>query len=149
MECAPIGFVRSPVTEAVDTDWGSVLSELVIDERYVPGLRGIDSFSHIVVVFQMHESTWNPATDLVRRPQGRSDMPPVGIFAQRAKHRPNPIGTTTVRLVGVKGNTLSVQGLDAINGTPILDLKPYFPQYDRVKEPSIPDWVDRLMEGYF
>ena len=148
LDCGPIGFVKSTVTEAVDQEWGSVLSELVIDEGYAPGLTGISSFSHIIVVFQMHESTWDPATDLVRRPQGRSDMPLLGIFAQRARHRPNPIGITAVRLLGVNGNILSVQGLDAINGTPILDVKPYFPQYDRVETPSLPDWVGRLMAGY-
>ena len=124
-------------------------SEVVIDEQYALGLKGIDSFFHIIVVFEMHKSSRNAETDLVRRPQGRPDMPLVGIFAQRAKDRPNPIGVTTVRLLAVKGSTLSVQGLDAISGTPVLDVKPYFPQYARVIDPHVPDWVDDLMVGYF
>jgi tRNA (adenine37-N6)-methyltransferase len=145
----PIGIVKSPVKEGVDTDWGKVISEIHIDSKFADGLRGIDSFSHIIVVFEIHKSTWTPASDLVRRPQGRTDMPLIGIFAQRAKHRPNPIGITSVRLLGLKGNILVVQGLDAIDETPVLDIKPYFPQFDRVAEPQTPEWVDRLMTDYF
>lgn len=149
MDCRPIGTVVSPVMEGVDRGWGDVLSEIVVDPALADGLKGLESFSHIIVVFAMHKSTWTAGTDLVRRPQGREDMPYLGIFAQRAKHRPNPIGITRVRLLGVKGNVLSVQGLDAIDGTPVLDVKPYFPQYDAAPDARIPEWVDRLMSGYF
>lgn len=97
----------------------------------------------------MDRSSFDPESDLVRRPQGRSDMPEVGIFAQRAKHRPNPIGITAVELIKVVGNVLTVKGLDAIDGTPILDLKPYYPEYDRILEPTVPEWVNRLMKNYF
>ena len=97
----------------------------------------------------MHKSSFAPETDLVRRPQGRSDMPESGIFAQRAKHRPNPIGVTAVELVSVHGNVVTVKGLDAIDGTPVLDIKPYFPVYDRVEKAFVPEGVHRLMIGYF
>jgi tRNA-Thr(GGU) m(6)t(6)A37 methyltransferase TsaA len=113
MNCGPIGFVKSPVKEGVNEGWGRVVSEIRLDKKLEEGLRGIADFSHIIVVFEMHKSTWNPATDLVRRPQGRSELPPVGIFAQRAKHRPNPIGITAVKLLGVEKNVLKVGGLDA------------------------------------
>ena len=149
MDCTPIGTVTSPVKEGVDSGWGTVVSEIHIREEYSGGLAGLESFSHIVVVFGMHQSTWTPASDLVRRPQGREDMPSVGIFAQRAKHRPNPIGVTAVRLLGIDGNLVRVRGLDAIDGTPILDLKPYFPQFDRIADPLTPEWVERLMSDYF
>ena len=149
MNCNPIGRVESPVTEGVDVGWGGVISEIHIDKQYADGLKGIESFSHILVIFDMHQSTWSPSNDLVRRPQGRADMPYTGIFAQRAKHRPNPIGVTSVRLLGVEDGVLRVQGLDAIDGTPVLDIKPYFPQYDRVTDSHTPEWVDRLMSGYF
>jgi tRNA (Thr-GGU) A37 N-methylase len=76
-------------------------------------------------------------------------MPEIGIFAQRAKHRPNPIGLTAVRLLSVAGNVLTVRGLDAIDGSPVLDIKPYFPAFDRVDDANAPEWVGRLMEGYF
>jgi tRNA-Thr(GGU) m(6)t(6)A37 methyltransferase TsaA len=149
MEYEKIGIVRSPVKEGVDENWGSVISEIHIKEKYAGGLRGIDSFSHIIVVFEMHRSTWSPDSDLVRRPQGRSDMPLTGIFAQRAKHRPNPIGITTVKLLAVQENILTVQGLDAIDETPVLDIKPYFPQFDLASGLRYPEWVDRLMKNYF
>jgi len=144
-----IGRVESPVTETVDEDWGRVESEIIVDERYAAGLTGIDGFSHALVVFYMHKATFKPETHLVRRPQEREDMPMLGIFAQRAKHRPNPIGVTAVEVLGVKNNRLMVRGLDAIDGTPVLDVKPYFPIYDARGGAKVPSWVGRLMEDYF
>lgn len=76
-------------------------------------------------------------------------MPLVGIFAQRAKDRPNPIGITAVSLLSVTSDSVFVRGLDAIDGTPVLDLKPYYPQYDCMDGAIVPEWVVRLMEGYF
>lgn len=76
-------------------------------------------------------------------------MPEVGIFAQRAKDRPNPLGITAVSIVRVESGVLVVRGLDAINGTPVVDVKPYYPAYDRVMNAAVPEWVNRLMEGYF
>lgn len=149
MNLDPIGWVRSPATEGVDENWGAVVAEIHVAESLAAGLRGIEQFSHLLVVFYMHQATFDPATDLVRRPRGRADLPEVGIFAQRAKHRPNPLGLTAVRLLGVAGAVLRVQGLDALDGTPVLDLKPYFPAFDRVADAVTPAWVDRLMAGYF
>jgi tRNA-Thr(GGU) m(6)t(6)A37 methyltransferase TsaA len=149
MNVEPIGIVRSPVREGVDKDWGRVIAEIHLSGHLAPGLAGLEQFSHIVVVFFIHQSSFDPKTDLVRRPQGRSDMPEVGIFAQRAKHRPNPIGVSAVKLISVRDNILTVRGLDAIDGTPVLDIKPYFPSFDRVEEPSVPEWVGRLMVDYF
>ena len=76
-------------------------------------------------------------------------MPLVGIFSQRAKDRPNPIGLTSVKIIDVDKDFLLVEGLDAINGTPVLDIKPYYPQYDRIDDPIIPEWVTCLLESYF
>ena len=73
----------------------------------------------------------------------------IGIFAQRAKHRPNPIGVTAVSLVGIRDNVIEVRGLDAIDGTPVLDIKPYYPAYDKVAQAHVPEWVTRLMQNYF
>ena len=149
MNIEPIGTVKSPVTEAGDEGWGGVVSEIHLQESLSAGLQGIEQFSHIIVIFFMHQSTFDLAADLVRRPRERPDMPLVGTFAQRAKHRPNPIGITTVHLIEVKGNVLKVKGLDAIDGTPVLDIKPYVPAFDSVPNARIPQWVERLMEGYF
>jgi tRNA-Thr(GGU) m(6)t(6)A37 methyltransferase TsaA len=149
MDMKPIGHVKSPEAEPIDEHWGDVLSEIHLDDALAPGLRGLEQFSHIIVIFLMHQSTFDPDAHLVRRPQGRTDMPELGIFAQRAKHRPNPIGVTAVELIAVEGHVIRVRGLDAIDGTPVLDIKPYFPAFDRVAHPVVPEWVDRLMGGYF
>lgn len=144
-----IGSVRSPVKESIETGWAEVVSDLVLEPRFAGGLRGIEKFSHVLVVFLMHQALFDPGTDLVNRPAGRDDMPEIGIFAQRARHRPNPIGTSAVRLESVKGNVLTVRGLDAIDGTPLLDIKPYVPEFDRIESPVVPEWAQRLMRGYF
>lgn len=143
----PIGHVASDVDSPVDEGWGKVESRIVIREDLVPALLGLEQFSHILVVFWMHHAP--PVSVLQRRPQGREDMPEMGLFSQRSRHRPNPIGITAVSLTGVAGNELLVRGLDAINGTPVLDIKPYYPAYDSRPEARVPEWVGRLMADYF
>ncbi len=145
----PIGYVKSPITQLSDQAWGQVIAEIHVDAALTAGLGGLDQFSHVVVVFLMHQATFDATHDLVRRPPGRADMPELGIFAQRAKHRPNPIGVTAVELVKVENNVLTVRGLDAIDGTPVLDIKPYFPVFDQADSAQVPEWVNRLMAGYF
>ena len=149
MNLEPVGVVRAPVSAQVDEKWGDVVSEIHLVEPLAAGLLGIDTFSHVLVLFFMHEAAFDPAADLVRRPRGRADLPDVGIFAQRAKHRPNPIGLTAVRIVGREGNVLRVQGLDAIDGTPVLDIKPYVPVFDRVDGAVTPAWLNEIMKDYF
>ncbi len=149
MNLEPIGVVKSPVKEPIDENWRQVIAEIHLNDLLAPGLKGLDRFSHIIVVFFMHQSSFAPATDLVRRPQERADMPEVGIFAQRAKHRPNPIGITVVELIEVRGSVLVVRGLDAINGTPVLDIKPYVPVFDSRPTAVVPMWIERLMQKYF
>jgi len=145
----PIGRVESPVIEQRDADWGCVVSRVVLEPAYADGLRGLGEFSHALVVTYLHQAAFDAAKDLVRRPRGLASMPEVGIFAQRAKDRPNPIGVTAVRITGVGAGWVDVAGLDAIDGTPVLDLKPYFPQYDLVPDARVPAWVGALMDGYF
>ena len=145
----PIGVVRSGATQPVDEGWASVESRIVLEPEYRPGLRGLGDFSHVVVVAWLHLAAFDPARHLVRRPRGLAEMPELGIFAQRAKDRPNPLGITVVRLVAVDETGLSVRGLDAIDGTPIVDLKPYFPEFDSAADARVPPWVPRLMRGYF
>ena len=149
MNLEPIGVVKSPVKEPTDENWGQVIAEIHLDDSLAPGLKGLDRFSHIIVVFFMHQSSFAPATDLVRRPQERVDMPEAGIFTQRAKHRPNPIGITAVELIEVRGSVLVVKGLDAIDGTPVLDIKPYVPSFDSRPTAVVPMWIERLMVNYF
>ncbi len=149
MNIEPIGIVRSPVKEPVDEQWGRVVAEVEVNATLAAGLKGIEQFSHVIIVFFMHRYTFDLAGDLIRRPQERADMPEVGIFAQRAKHRPNPIGITTVELLQLRGNVLIVRGLDAIDGTPVLDIKPYVPAFDARSNAAVPRWITKLMENYF
>jgi tRNA-Thr(GGU) m(6)t(6)A37 methyltransferase TsaA len=149
MNLDPIGVVRNGVTDTRDEEWGRVVSEIQLRPELADGLRGLEPFSHVVVVFFMYEARFDAATHLTRRPRDRPDMPLVGIFAQRARHRPNPIAITTVELKRIEGGSLFVRGLDAIEGTPVLDVKPHVPAFDSPHGPRVPEWINRLMEGYF
>ena len=148
MECKIIGTVKSPVTEAVDMNWGEVISEIVLEPEYAPGLLGLEDFSHLMVLTFLHEAEYKPEKHLRRHPQERQDMPLLGIFAQRARHRPNRIGVTAVEIVEVTDSSVKVRALDAIDGTPVIDIKPYVPVYDK-KDATIPEWMEKMMKGYF
>lgn len=144
-----IGYIKTLISQKVDHNWGENCSEIVIHEDLADGLKGLTDFSHIIVVFHLNEAKFIKENHLVRKPQGRKSMPDIGIFAQRGKDRPNPIGITAVKLISVNRNIISVRGLDAINGTPVLDIKPYYPQYDLKSDAQVPDWVNILMKDYF
>ncbi len=149
MEVNPIGTVFNGVRDAVDANWGDVVSEVRLAPEFASGLVGLEAFSHAVIVFLMHEARFSVGQHLIRHPQERSDMPLVGIFAQRARHRPNPIGITTVAIERVEGGSVYVRGLDAISGTPVLDIKPHVSAYDSPAATGEPEWIRELMRGYF
>ena len=144
----PIGVVRNEAEERKDVSWGDDISSSVLDEQYAPGLEGLDGFSHAIILFYLEQAKFDREKHLQRRPRNRDDMPLAGIFAQRGKDRPNRIGITSVKIVSVSEGSLVVKGLDAVDGTPVLDIKPYYPAYDK-RDASVPAWVDRLMEQYF
>lgn len=144
-----IGKVINNVNDLVDDNWGNVESLIEINPEYENGLKNITDFSHAIIIFYMDKAEFNADTDLVRRPRGRKDLPEYGIFSQRAKHRPNPIGITTVEIVKSDKNILTVKGLDAVNETPVIDIKPYFKVFDNVKDSKQPEWVDDIMQDYF
>lgn len=148
MECITIGKVESPIKEPVDVNWGNVISEIVLDQEYAPGLLGLEQFSHLIVLTVLHMAEYKPEKHLRRRPQDREDMPLLGIFAQRARHRPNRIGVTSVEIIEVNERRVKVRALDAVDGTPVIDIKPYVPVYDR-KDATIPEWMDKMMKDYF
>ena len=149
IEFKPIGVVSNRVLEPVDEKWGSITSRLNISPEFANGIVGLGQFSHAVVITCLNKAEFNLKKHLVRRPRSLESMPDVGIFSQRSKDRPNRIGVTSVKIVAVGDGYLDVNGLDAINGTPILDIKPYYPHYDCVQDAVVPDWVDRLMHDYF
>jgi len=145
-----IGTVKCTVTEMSQGGWAKVDSEIHLDPQYAPGLQGLGGFSHAIVVFMLDRAQgFDPAKQLLRKPRGMEDLDAVGVFAQRTKFRPNPLGVTAVRLLGIAGNVVKVRGLDALDGTPVLDIKPYVPAFDRVDDARLPPWVAHMMEGYF
>lgn len=146
-----IGVVASPRREPLDDDWGDVVSTITLDaDRFgAEVLAGLSDFSHIDVVFvfdQVDESKVNLGA---RHPRNRNDWPLVGIFAQRAKARPNRLGVTTCELVSVDGISVEVRGLDAIDGTPVLDIKPHVIEFGPRTEVVQPQWISELMEHYW
>jgi tRNA (adenine37-N6)-methyltransferase len=147
----PIGRVSSPRTEPLDDDWDAVPATITLDaDRFTPdALAGLDEFSHVEVVFVFDRVDPDSVQTAARRPRGNPDWPLVGIFAQRGKARPNRIGVTVCRLLGVDGLTLSLQGLDAIDGTPVLDLKPYLAEFAPRGDVRQPAWSVELMSGYW
>lgn len=144
----PVGIVNNNVNNKKDVSWGEDISTISLYEEYYGGLKGLDDFSHVTVIYYLDKAEYCKDKHLQRRPQNREDMPLVGIFSQRGKDRPNTIGMTSVEIVNVTDDSITVKGLDAIDGTFVLDIKPYYPVYDR-KEATVPDWVNKLMEHYF
>jgi tRNA-Thr(GGU) m(6)t(6)A37 methyltransferase TsaA len=144
----PIGRVRSEVSEPVDAGWGRVHATVELEPAFHGAARGLETFSHALVVTYLHLDDAEAGT-LARRPRGRADLPEVGVLAQRSRHRPNPLGVTAVEILAVTESSISVRGLDAVDGTPVLDVKPYVPAFDRVDAAQAPPWVDELMHDYF
>jgi tRNA-Thr(GGU) m(6)t(6)A37 methyltransferase TsaA len=139
----PIGFIRNAIDEAHrDTHWEEIESEIVIDERWRDALDGIEQFSHIWIIFFIDRV--DAPADLKIRPMKRDDMPLVGIFATRSPQRPNPIGIRAAELILVRGNILRVRGLDALNGSPVLDLKPYLTRGDAIPNARVSEWVQKF-----
>jgi tRNA-Thr(GGU) m(6)t(6)A37 methyltransferase TsaA len=145
----PLGFVRSPRLEPLDDGWGAVVATIDLDpSRLEPtATAGLDAFSHIEVVFVFHRATSEQTG--ARRPRGNPDWPEVGILAQRGKGRPNRIGVTTCELRDVSGLRVTVAGLDAIDGTPVLDIKPYLAEFGPRGPVRQPDWSHDLMRQYW
>jgi tRNA-Thr(GGU) m(6)t(6)A37 methyltransferase TsaA len=140
----PVGYVR---TEAVGDEVKDKTraSEIIIYPELAPALEGIANYSHLYVLFWMHEIPEEKRMMLKVHPRGRMDMPLVGIFAVRTNLRPNPIGLTLVELVKVNDNVLTVRGLDAFNETPVLDIKPY-DHWDVAVNIRVPTWWAKLQE---
>ena len=146
-----IGVVRGGRSEAIDDDWGAVEAVIELDAtRFTPAVvAGLHEFSHLDVVF-VFDRVDEAAINLgARRPRGNPDWPLVGILAQRARARPNRIGVSTCELVGVDGLTVRVRGLDAIDGTPVLDLKPYIAEFAPRVPTQQPAWATALMSRYW
>ncbi len=148
----PVGVVVGGRGDAVDDDWGGVEAVIRLDgTRFGPdAVRGLGDFSHLVVVFQFHLVGESEVQTGARRPRGNPDWPEVGMFAQRARMRPNRLGVSACVLVRVDGPDLYVRGLDAVEGSPVLDVKPYMREFEPDgADVRQPDWATELMHGYY
>ena len=137
----PIGVAKNNEKKSRFGSFANVISEITVDEKFTDALNGIEDYSHVIIVYWMDKVKNHVIT---HRPQGNPEVPIVGIFACRCTARPNPIAVTTVKLLEREGNKIRVKGLDILDDTPIIDIKPYWPIYDNVEDGKIPEWVNRL-----
>lgn len=146
-----IGHVRGGRDRVEDDQWGQVEAVIELDPgRFGPeALEGLDEFSHVEVIFLFDRVDENAVHTGARHPRGMGDWPCVGIFAQRGKDRPNRLGLTTCEVIGIKGLSVSVRGLDAVNGTPVLDLKPVMSGFRPRGELREPQWARDIMKDYW
>ncbi len=147
----PIARVQGGRQEPIDDRWDGVRSAIVFDalQFQADALAGLDAFSHIEVVFHFDRVSDDEIRSGARHPRGRDDWPKVGIFAQRGKGRPNRIGVCVCRLERIEGLALHVRGLDAIDGTPVLDVKPVMTGFLPRGEIREPAWAAEIMRDYW
>jgi tRNA (Thr-GGU) A37 N-methylase len=147
----PIGRVVGGRDEPTDDNWGSVEATIVLDDGLLEpdAVLCLDEFSHLEVVYLFHLVDPEGVTRGARRPRGNSDWPEVGILAQHAKARPNRIGVSRCELVDVDGFKLRVKGLDAVDGSPVLDVKPFMVEFAPRGPVYQPAWASELMRHYW
>lgn len=143
-------MVRNSRREIEDDNWGDVISILELDPS-MPGdaLHGLEDFSHAEILYYFHLVPDSKIETGARHPRNNTDWPKVGILSQRGKNRPNRLGATLVKILRREGRHLEVQGLDAIDGTPILDIKPVMREFLPREEVHQPEWATELMKQYW
>lgn len=142
----PIGVVRNGVRQPRPGGWEGVRSDIIVREDLVDALEGIDGYSHVIVLFAFDRVPESELRSRVR-PGGDGRAPEQGVLATRSQLRPSPIGVSVVPLLKRRRNILRVESLDAIDGTPVLDIKPYFPNYDAVPSAGVPEWARAIERG--
>jgi tRNA-Thr(GGU) m(6)t(6)A37 methyltransferase TsaA len=147
----PIGFVRGGRTEPINDEWDSVISRIDLDTDWLSSeaILGLNSFSHLEVIFHFHKADPKSIVTTSRHPQDNKNFPLMGIFAQRVHLRPNLLGMTTCNVLGVEGASIHVRGLDAFDGTPVLDIKPCMFDFGPRGDVKEPDWVSAIMSSYW
>ncbi|MFG2295686.1 SAM-dependent methyltransferase [Streptomyces sp. NPDC048603] len=151
VESEPVGTVVGGRAEVRDDEWGPERAVIRLDaSRFGPeALYGLEDFSHLEVVFLFDRVPAEKVETGARHPRGNPDWPLVGIFAQRGKNRPNRLGVSRCRLLKVDGLDVHVEGLDAVDGTPVLDLKPYMAEFGPSGPLRQPEWATVLMREYY
>ncbi|MER6046608.1 SAM-dependent methyltransferase [Streptomyces sp. NPDC001793] len=149
--CRPVGRVVGGRGEVRDDDWGTERAIIRLDaDRFGPeAVAGLDAFSHLEVVYHFHRVPVDRIETGARHPRGNTDWPLAGIFAQRGKNRPNRLGISRCRLLDIDGLDLHVQGLDAIDDTPVLDIKPYMTEFSPQGTVTQPAWATEIMRHYY
>lgn len=146
----PIGVVRNARQVVEDDNWGGLVSEIEIAEPIgAEGLDGIADFSHAEIIFYFHQVEEQKIVTGARHPRNNPNWPKVGILAQRGKNRPNRLGLATVKILKREGNRLYVEGLDAIDGTPVLDIKPTMQEFLPREVVRQPAWATEIMQNYW
>ncbi len=142
----PIGRVVNSIEYPSAVKWETVISKVVVAPQLAEALDGIDGFSHVLIIFYLDKVDEDRRSRLKVHPERKEELPLVGVFATRSPVRPNPIGVTVVKLLERQENVLKVLGLDAYDGTPVLDIKPYLRRGDLIEEATTPDWLLCLWE---
>jgi tRNA-Thr(GGU) m(6)t(6)A37 methyltransferase TsaA len=137
----PIGVVRNGVKQPRPDGWDQVRSTIVVREDLVDSLDGIEGYSHLIVVFGLDKVPESEQRLQIESP--RAGVPELGVLATRSQRRPTPIGVSTVKLLRRRVNVLWVEKLDAIDGTPVLDIKPYYPGHDAAADARVPEWAQQ------
>jgi tRNA (adenine37-N6)-methyltransferase len=147
----PIGFVRSTRIKPEDDNWDVEKTSIELDSTQFPeeALLGLSEFSHVEIIFYMDQVDPSKVEKSARHPRNNPNWPKTGIFAQRAKNRPNQIGATICKITSVTGRILSLEGLDAIDGTPVLDIKPWVAEFAPRGPVFQPKWITELMRTYW
>ncbi len=150
IQLTPIAIVHNSRIEVEDDNWGNIVSVIELNESMPEdALAGIEGFSHAEVFYYFHLVPDLKIETGARHPRNNMDWPKVGILSQRGKNRPNKLGATIVKILKRDGRQLHVQGLDAINGTPILDIKPVMHEFLPREEVHQPEWATELMKQYW
>lgn len=146
----PIAYVHGARQELTDDRWGGEIAEIVLTASFpADALFGLGEFSHAEILFCFDRVPDSAIEFGARHPRGNTNWPKVGIFAQRAKDRPNRIGSTIVEIIGHEGRVLRVKGLDAVDGTPVLDIKPVMAEFLPRTPVRQPSWSRELMQSYW
>ncbi|UTV30581.1 SAM-dependent methyltransferase [Photobacterium atrarenae] len=146
----PVGQVVSTRAKAIDDHWDEETSAIIISDTFKSEvLSGLADFSHIEVLYYFNQVDESRITVGARHPRNNPDWPKVGIFAQRGKNRPNRLGVTICRVLAVKGNEIQVHGLDAIDGTPVIDIKPVMKEFLPREPVKQPVWSEEIMSNYW
>jgi tRNA-Thr(GGU) m(6)t(6)A37 methyltransferase TsaA len=145
-----IGVVKNLRIEIEDDNWGSIVSEIIVDEALgAESLKGLEEFSHAEIIFHFHQVEESKIVTGARHPRNNPNWPKIGIFAQRGKNRPNRLGLAVVKIIKVENESLWVSGLDAIDGTPVIDIKPVMKEFLPTETTRQPQWASEIMGNYW